>query len=105
MRIVLIAGLALGGVLGAAAAQTGDAIRTLAAIYGTPSQKRTCDATAAVARACDGKRTCDVLASNTLCGDPDYGTPKSLDVEYQCGPAVARSLTVFEQTDAHLSCE
>ncbi len=91
-------------VLALPVARAEDAIRTLGAVYGTPSARRTCDAAAAVASACDGKKTCDVFASNALCGDPDYGTPKTLDVEYLCGPAVAKSVTVPEATAAHLSC-
>ena len=91
--------------LAGARARAGEVIRTLDAIYGNSSAKLTCDATVAVAKACDGKRKCDIPAGNALCGDPDFGTPKSLYVEYQCGPAVAKSITAFEQTDARLSCD
>ncbi|CAB1334487.1 unnamed protein product, partial [Coregonus sp. 'balchen'] len=34
---------------------------------------------------CDGKSQCDVLASNSLYGDPCVGTYKYLDVAYNCG--------------------
>jgi hypothetical protein len=106
MRMFAVAGLGLGfATVTAPATWADDVIKTLSALYGTPSEQRTCDATAAVADACDGKKSCDVRAGNSLCGDPNIGTPKTLDVEYQCGPAVAKSLTASEQRDAHLSCE
>ncbi len=104
MALLAGAGLAIAA-LGPARGAAAEAIKTLAAIYGTPSENRTCDATEAVARACDGKASCTVVAGNALCGDPDFGTPKSLNVEYQCGPAVAKSITAFEETEAHLRCE
>lgn len=105
MRMAVIGGLGLGLTSLAVSPTRGDVIKTLSAVYGTPSEQRTCDATAVVAGACDGKSSCDVLAGNSLCGDPNYGTPKTLDVQYQCGPAVAKSLTASEQSDAHLSCD
>lgn len=105
MRVPAIA-LAIGlASFAAAPAAAEDVIRTLGAVYGTPSAQRTCDATAAVAAACDGKRSCDVAASNGLCGDPDYGTRKTLEVEYQCGPALARSASAPELSEAHLGCD
>jgi hypothetical protein len=106
MRRSAVAGLGLAfAAVSAPATRADDVIKTLSALYGTPSEQRTCDATAALANACDGKKSCDVLAGNSLCGDPNPGTPKTLDVEYQCGPAVAKSLTASERSDAHLSCD
>src|ERR1700738_1669456 len=97
MRMSVVAVLGLGLTTPAVSqSPADDLIKTLGAVYGTPSQQRTCDATAVVAGACDGKKSCDVLAGNSLCGDPNYGTPKTLDLQYQCGPAVARSLTASE---------
>lgn len=101
---VVCFGLAL-ATLVAAPSQAGDGIKTLSAAYGTPSEQRTCDAKAAVAQACDGKKSCDVPAGNLLCGDPDFGTRKTLDIQYQCGLAVAKSVTAAEQTEARLSCD
>lgn len=105
MRTFAIAGLGLGLMTLAVPPARGDVIRVLGAVYGTPSEQRTCDATAAVAAVCDGKKSCDVLAANSLCGDPHYGTPKTLDVQYRCALAVAKSLTASEQSAAHLSCD
>lgn len=101
----LIAGLGVAVVVvasGAAAAEP--VIKTLAAVYGTPATHSTCDATAVIARVCDGKASCDVFAGNWMCGDPDYETPKTLDVVFTCGPAEARSVTAAEASVAHLSC-
>lgn len=99
---VLALSTALFAALPASAEET---IEVLNAVYGTPGTGRTCDATAVIRAACDGKTSCDVLVSNRLCGDPDFGTPKTLNLDYQCGPAVAKSLTAPELTAAHLSCD
>lgn len=100
-RTILAAGL----VTLASAAWGAEVIHTLGAVYGTPATKHTCDATAVVAQACNGKTACNILASNALCGDPDYGTPKSLNVVFECGPALGRSVTAQEETEARLACE
>lgn len=100
----LLAGLGMLAVLASSAAQADTALKILAAVYGTPVTHHTCDATAVIARGCDGKTSCDVLAGNWLCGDPDYETPKTLDVVFTCGPAEARSVTAAEQSVAHLAC-
>lgn len=106
MRMFAVAGLGLGlATIAVAPTRADDVIKVLGAVYGTPSEQRTCDATPAVADVCDGKQSCDVLAANSLCGDPHYRTPKTLDVQYQCGPAVAKSVTASEQSEAHLDCD
>ena len=107
MRLRIAAGLGLlaAGIADCPAAGAEQVIKTLSALYGTSAAQRTCDATAVVGSACDGKKRCAVLASNALCGDPDFGTPKTLNLEYQCGPAIAKSVTAAEMTEAHLSCD
>jgi hypothetical protein len=86
------------------AAQAETPLKVLAAIYGTPATHHTCDATAVIARGCDGRTSCDVLAGNWLCGDPDYEVPKTLNIVFTCGPAEAHSVTAAEASLAHLSC-
>ena len=103
MRLAAGLGVALPA-LASSAAQTATALKILAAIYGTPATHHTCDATATIARGCDGKDVCDVLAGNWLCGDPDYQVPKTLTVVFTCGPAEARSVSAAEASVAHLSC-
>jgi hypothetical protein len=60
-------------------------IKVLRASYGTPSAGKTCDARAALERACGGKPQCTVRAANNLCGDPDVGVAKELTLTWTCG--------------------
>ena len=71
-------------------------IRVMAASYGRhtdastcggPVRTTDCDADSSygvVSGACNGKRTCEVLAGNSVFGDPCVGTFKYLDVAYAC---------------------
>lgn len=63
-----------------------------------------CDATSKVKEICKDQETCTVSADNNLCGDPKFGTPKKLIVEYSCGKT-GKSVRADEGTDATLSCE
>ena len=68
-------------------ASKADTIQIENAIYesiNTPS--RYCDATAAVAKECNGKTSCAFLVDNSLCGDPDPNNSlKHLLTNYHCG--------------------
>ncbi|NKB45017.1 MAG: hypothetical protein GKS03_12140 [Alphaproteobacteria bacterium] len=46
---------------------------------------RACDAYSYAHRKCDGNQSCTVKASNNICGDPDRGRLKILEVTYACG--------------------
>ena len=46
---------------------------------------RACNAYSYAHRKCDGTQSCTVKASNSICGDPDRGRLKVLEVSYACG--------------------
>ncbi|XP_048735098.2 IgGFc-binding protein-like [Ostrea edulis] len=73
----------------------GSRLRILSASYGRSSRNvcpgtiRTlrCSSKVALAKVrghCDGRRSCELLASNTVYGDPCQGTAKYLDISYNC---------------------
>ena len=80
-------------------------IKIKEAIYGTPEAQKTCVATRAVARACDGKQSCTVEVDNNLCGDPNGGVVKKLMIKYGCGSAPADDVSSQEGANIRLSCE
>ncbi|XP_053174095.1 L-rhamnose-binding lectin CSL3-like [Scomber japonicus] len=59
--------------------------------------------TTKVAESCNGKRSCTVKASNSVFGDPCYGTYKYLDVTFACLPPVRRTVAC-EGSVANLQC-
>lgn len=64
---------------------------------------RACDAFAHVHKKCDGDDSCKVKASNKICGDPDRGRLKVLEVTYACGNRQFQSRTP-ERSSSRLSC-
>lgn len=118
-RSVLLLGLALvAGLASPAFAQPGpgfdrgppghdrdrdrrDSLRILSAWYGVES--RACEATRAVARACNGRRDCTIQATNRLCGDPVPQVVKVLTVTYRCDGRI-RSITRGEGRYLGLTC-
>jgi hypothetical protein len=78
-----------------------DSLRILSAWYGVES--RACEATRAVARACNGRRDCTVQATNRLCGDPVPQVVKVLTVTYRCDGRI-RSITRGEGRYLGLTC-
>ncbi|MEQ8509687.1 MAG: hypothetical protein RIB43_11820 [Rhodospirillaceae bacterium] len=46
---------------------------------------RSCNAYSYAHKKCDGNQSCTVKASNSICGDPDRGRLKVLEVSYACG--------------------
>jgi hypothetical protein len=78
-------------------------IRIVEARYGT--DRRTCDATRALRRACEGESDCSLKAGNELCGDPTPGQVKTLYVSYRCqGQGRTRSVTRTEGKYLSLDC-
>lgn len=76
-------------------------LRIIEARYGT--DRRTCDATRAVRRACEGESDCSLKAGNELCGDPTPGQVKTLYVTYRCQGRV-RNITRTEGKMLGLDC-
>jgi hypothetical protein len=76
-------------------------IRIVEARYGT--DRRTCDATRAVRRACEGESDCSLKAGNELCGDPTPGQVKTLYVTYRC-QGRTRNVTRGEGKQLSLDC-
>jgi len=76
-------------------------IRIIEARYGT--DRRTCDATRALRRACEGESDCMLKAGNELCGDPTPGRVKTLYVTYRCKGRV-RNVTRTEGKMLSLDC-
>ena len=81
------------------AAPTG--LKVQAVAYGIDSGW--CDATQAVGYICDHRTTCDVTASNNLCGDPNRGLGKAAKIIYRCN-AQLHFATVEESESISLSC-
>ncbi len=77
-------------------------IRIVEARYGT--DRRTCDATRALRRACEGESDCSLKAGNELCGDPTPGQVKTLYVTYRCRGRV-RNITRTEGKNLSLDCD
>ncbi len=69
--------------------------------YGTYS--RSCDATESVQHLCNGQRNCRLEADNNLCGDPEKGARKSLQVTYFCGNN-RHNKEILERESGTLSC-
>jgi len=65
--------------------------------------RKYCDATSAVASACDGTGRCAVEVGNRLCGDPFEGKRKQLEVRWSCGGHSRRAVFAENQL-ARLDC-
>jgi hypothetical protein len=52
---------------------------------------------------CEGQPSCDITASNDICGDPDHGHRKTLRVEWKCGPRYQEARAT-EGSRVRLSC-
>ena len=65
-------------------------ISIMAARYGT--REEACDASESIRRIAGWRRHVEFVVNNNLCGDPAFGRPKHLFVEYRCsGGAVIRT--------------
>lgn len=78
-------------------------IQIVSAVYG--KSDKTCDARAFLATRCTGRNRCEAMASNNLCGDPNPGLIKQLDVIYRCGPAEIKHASTMEYLLVELNCE
>lgn len=76
-------------------------IRVTSAFYGSAS--RNCDATRHVGRQSNGKRTHSFKVTNDMCGDPDRGARKTLEVVFWCGE-VSRTASAREHQTIYLNC-
>ena len=63
-----------------------------------------CDATSELEKQCNELSSCNVKATNSLCGDPLFGTPKNLTVSYSCGKK-GLSTSALEDQSVSLSCQ
>ena len=64
---------------------------------------RACNAFSHVHKRCDGEQSCSIKATNSICGDPDRGRLKVLEVAYTCGDQQMRT-NVPEKSRSRLSC-
>uniref|UniRef100_A0A8C6SG30 SUEL-type lectin domain-containing protein n=1 Tax=Neogobius melanostomus TaxID=47308 RepID=A0A8C6SG30_9GOBI len=102
--------LCLGQVLHIDSADYGRSDRTTCS-QGRPSEQlqnvncASSTATDLVAEMCDGKSHCSVEASNSVFGDPCFGTYKYLQVSYCCKPIPIVRTGACEGHTADLSCD
>jgi len=76
-------------------------LKIISAQYG--KNGKVCNAMPAVQNACNGKKSCEVISSNNLCGDPLFGTVKDLTVKYRCGSSTD-AIVIREGTSSTISC-
>lgn len=76
-------------------------IRVQSARYG--SDRKGCNATHWLARRVDGQRFATVEVENKICGDPDPGQRKQLEVTYLCGD-FGKQASAYEHRSLYLDC-
>ncbi len=79
----------------------GGSINIQVARYG--SSNKICDATRHVRLKAQGKLSASIDATNSICGDPDPGQRKELEVNYTCG-SVAKTASAYEHRTVYLDC-
>ena len=67
------------------------------------SSNKICDATRPVRLKAQGKRSVTIDVSNALCGDPDPGQRKELEVSYTCGN-ITKTASAYEHRTVYLDC-
>ena len=67
------------------------------------SSNKICDATRQVRLKAQGKRSVTIDVSNSLCGDPDPGQRKELEVSYTCGN-ISKTASGYEHRSVYLDC-
>jgi hypothetical protein len=67
------------------------------------SSNKICDATRQVRLKAQGKRSASIDVSNSLCGDPDPGQRKELEVSYTCGN-ISKTASGYEHRSVYLDC-
>jgi len=85
----------------AAPPPAGGPISVQVARYG--SSNKVCEATRQVRLKAQGKMSATIDVSNGLCGDPDPGQRKQLEVSYTCG-AITKNDSAYEHRSLYLNC-
>ncbi|CAN5236561.1 hypothetical protein BH11PSE11_BH11PSE11_16890 [soil metagenome] len=78
-------------------------IGILSARYG--SREGSCDASDTIRRMAGWNRHVEFTVNNDLCGDPDEGRRKRLNVEYRCGDGSRQRSEAGEGSIMSLSCQ
>lgn len=76
-------------------------IQVTGAFYG--SDERNCQAGHQVARLANGKRSYSFKVTNEICGDPDPGRRKTLEVTYTCGQ-IQKTASAREHQTIYFDC-
>ena len=76
-------------------------IQVTGAFYG--SDQRNCQAGRQVARLANGKRSYSFKVTNEVCGDPDPGKRKTLEVTYTCGQ-LQKTASAREHQTIYFDC-
>lgn len=76
-------------------------IQVTGAFYG--SDQRNCQAGRQVARLANGKRSYSFKVTNEICGDPDPGKRKTLEVTYTCGQ-LQKTASAREHQTIYFDC-
>ena len=76
-------------------------IQVTGAYYG--SDQRNCQAGRQVARLANGKRSYSFKVTNEICGDPDPGKRKTLEVTYNCGQ-LQKTASAREHQTIYFDC-
>ncbi|MGF1501254.1 MAG: hypothetical protein ACFBSD_05520 [Paracoccaceae bacterium] len=92
LRLCLAGLLALGAVAAQPAPALAQQIEILDATYGGNCGARRGNATADIARACNGDRSCEYRINHRRIGDPAPGCRKAYNVVYQCRGSGAREV-------------
>lgn len=81
----------------------GGTIKIASAIYGTLANPLlTCNATAFARTTCDGKTNCSFNANNSICGDPDGGVHKEMEITYQCSASNSQNIRSLQISISNL---
>lgn len=78
-------------------------IQIVSSTYG--KKDKTCDARAYLAPRCAGRNRCEVMANNSICGDPNPDIIKQLDVIYRCNQGAIKHASAMEYLLVELTCE
>lgn len=73
--------------------------------YGDAGTDRLCDATRVIAALCNGQGRCTIPVSNSLCGDPAFGTPKKLHMAFKCVGSAPQLLVAAEPGTLRIGCK
>lgn len=80
-------------------AKAGD-IKIVKATYGDASAEKTCNATGAIAKLCDGLAACEFVIDDGICKVPSGAHVKNLEVTFDCN---GKAKTVAGARDTKIS--